>query len=286
MNSDNEGTLWIEPVYIIMFVGLFLGGFIVAGMAFSELSQRTTGIYYLGVPATHLEKLACSVLYAQVFFSGAYLGIFFLLKIIVFGIVDMYPHLHLRHLSNDFEAVAAFRSGYYIAVLVFAAVQTFYLLGSVYFERFAFVKTTVAAVLIVVAFVLFIQYVISPIWPDHINYIAKRGGYWRQLPDSGRQRRNVRLYISVGYFTGFMVVAPVCVGAAVLGRYVFPVERKGNLKPVVCNSIHNNRYTSRSPTTSASGSCSKSGRRMTRSPRYGTWRSNWRCNPNTVMRDV
>jgi hypothetical protein len=172
----NSGkTLYIEPLYIVLFVGLFLGGFIVAGMAFSDLSQRTTGIYYLGVPATHLEKLVCSILYAQVFFAGVYLCVFFLLKAITYGIVAMHPQYEIRHVVDDNGGLENFQRGYYFAIRIFAAVQTFYLLGSVYFERFAFVKTTVAGVLTIVAFVLFVQYVIIPISPDNVSYRAHEG---------------------------------------------------------------------------------------------------------------
>jgi hypothetical protein len=166
--SDTK-TLWIEPLYIFLFVGLFLGGCIMAGMTFSDLSQRTTGIYYLGTPATHTEKLVCGILYAQVFYNAAYLAIFFIIKALAFGLVALHPHMEIRHVTDNAEQLDGFRTAYYFASIIFAAIQTFYLLGSVFFERFAFVKTTVAGALIGILFVLFLHYAIEPIMPVNME---------------------------------------------------------------------------------------------------------------------
>lgn len=158
----NQDRIWIEGSYIFLFVGLFLGGTIMAAMTFSDLSQRTTGIYYLGVPATHGEKLLCGILYSQVFFNAAYLVIFFVLRAAAFAIYRVIPHLVLEH-TPDGQGI---HEVVQYMVIVFAAVQTLFLLGSVYFERFAFVKTIVSTVLVIVGIVLFAVYVIHPIIGD------------------------------------------------------------------------------------------------------------------------
>lgn len=155
----NQDRIWMESSYIFLFVGLFLGGAITAAMTFSDLSQRTTGIYYLGVPATHGEKLVCGVLFSQVFFNAAYLVIFFILRAAAFAIYRLIPHMVLEH-TPDLRGIHEV-IGYVITIYV--AVQTLFLLGSVYFERFAFVKTIVSTVLVMVGLVLFVVYVIHPI---------------------------------------------------------------------------------------------------------------------------
>ena len=155
----NQDHIWMETANVFLFVGLFLGGTIMAAMTFSDLSQRTTGIYYLSVPATHAEKLVCGILYTQVFFNAAYLVIFFVLRSLAFAIIRLYPHITLEHMPFDQGMNEAYR---YLTI-TYAAVQTLFLLGSVYFERFAFVKTTVSGVLVIVCVVLFLVYVIGPI---------------------------------------------------------------------------------------------------------------------------
>jgi hypothetical protein len=181
----SDQVLYSEPLFIFFFVGLFLGGCIMAGMTFSDLAQRTTGIYYLGVPATHGEKLVCGILFSQVFFNAAYTAIFFLVKAGALGLIAMNPHIHVERLHESFDA---HNVAHYLLIL-YTAIQTFYLLGSVYFERFAFVKTTVAGAVAVVAFVLFVIYVLGSIVNGQ-NFGIHDMGVVRLRADNGE----IRLY--------------------------------------------------------------------------------------------
>lgn len=177
----NQDRIWMETAYIFLFVGLFLGGSIMAAMTFSDLSQRTTGIYYLAVPATHAEKLLCGILYSQVFFNVAYLLIFFVLRAVAFAIIRLNPHVVLENMpgENDLHEV------FHYLIIVYTAVQTLFLMGSVYFERFAFVKTIVSTVLIIVGLVLFVVYVIHPITGN--LQPAGEVGVFRVFNDDGAQ---------------------------------------------------------------------------------------------------
>jgi hypothetical protein len=151
---------------VMFFIGLFITGCIFSGMTFADLAQRTTGIYYLSVPATALEKLVCAVLYSQVFYNIFYVAGFFLLRALVLYSLSLHPdiNVHYDHLNaNDNEAF------YYMGV-GYASLQTLFLLGSIYFERFAFVKTIVSGVLVLLVTFLFMRYVVYPIMPHgHFN---------------------------------------------------------------------------------------------------------------------
>ncbi len=50
-----------EQTYIIFIFGLFIAGTVFAGMSFNMLGSKDKGIYWLSVPATHLEKLICTI---------------------------------------------------------------------------------------------------------------------------------------------------------------------------------------------------------------------------------
>lgn len=203
----SDQTLYVEPLFIFFFVGLFLGGCIMAGMSFSELSGRTTGIYYLGVPATHGEKLVCGILFSQVFFNAAYILIFFLIRAAAFGLVATNPRLHLAHLPN-FVGIGIPLFRWYLSLL-YVAVQTLYLLGSVYFERFAFVKTTVTGAVTIVAFVLFMGYVVLPITKGE-NVSFADLGVVRMNNGYGEMLFTFPLWLSkVLLFVGRYIWAPV-----------------------------------------------------------------------------
>ena len=68
-------TFWItvagpnyqeEQTYFNFLFGLFLAGANFASMSFNMLGRKDKGIYWLGIPATHLEKLVCTILFSVV----------------------------------------------------------------------------------------------------------------------------------------------------------------------------------------------------------------------------
>jgi hypothetical protein len=77
-----------------------------------------------------------------------------------------------------------FLSGYF-------AVQSAFLLGSVYFPRFAFIKTVVAIVLFMLGFVLFQRVFIYPLLPKGWNYDVLR--WSQQMYDLEPPQREMRL---------------------------------------------------------------------------------------------
>jgi hypothetical protein len=160
-----DGNREVMGTYIILLVTLFLGGSIFASMMFADLSQRTTGIYWLSVPATHAEKMVCAILYSQVFFNAVVLIIFFILQPIALSLVKMNPHIQFHSgLARD-----EFRSVVINIAVGYCAMQALFLLGSVYFQRFSFIKTVVATLLVAFVFFHFLRYVIWPIIPHNLN---------------------------------------------------------------------------------------------------------------------
>jgi hypothetical protein len=162
---------------VMFFVGLFITGCIFSGMTFADLAQRTTGIYYLSVPATALEKLVSAVLYSQVFYNIFYVAGFFALRALALSMLAMHPEInvHYDHLNNNDQ------EAFYYMVLIYGSLQTLFLLGSIYFERFAFVKTIVSSVLVLLVTFLFMRYIVYPIMPhghfegSHAQFVFEKG---------------------------------------------------------------------------------------------------------------
>jgi hypothetical protein len=166
-----------EVTTVLFFVGLFVTGCIFSGMTFADLAQRTTGIYYLSVPATALEKLVCAILYSQVFYNLLYVVGFFALRGLALSILAMHPEINVHHYSTNENDKEIF---YYLG-LAYASLQTLFLLGSIYFERFAFVKTIVSGILVLLVTFLFGRYVVYPIMPqghfegNHAQFVFEKG---------------------------------------------------------------------------------------------------------------
>ena len=172
-------------------VGLFFTGCFFASTLFAELGNKKQALSWLSLPASHLEKLLCAILFCVVLFYGAYTLIFYVVDI---PMVQWTNSILQRHplnwpgtsspipesmIYNVITAAGAplperqwhlFTFGYF-------GIQSAFLLGSVYFARFSFIKTVVAGLLVILAFVIFQKLVLIPMrpvgWSDNIFHWAQ-----------------------------------------------------------------------------------------------------------------
>ncbi len=174
-------------LYFLGLIGLFLTGAVFASMLFSSLSQRDKAIHWLGAPATHLEKLCCALFYSVIVFNGFYLLSFFLVKAAGFAILRTNP-------AHTIIEIQSFREKTTILVrylfTIYIAVQALYLLGSVYFSRYSFVKTTVLGLLLIIIFILYVNMLQrsflhgGSLWSfTSFQIWDEKGGRLYQLPD-------------------------------------------------------------------------------------------------------
>lgn len=147
-----------EVTWIIFGLGLLIAGSIFASMSFSMLSSKDKGLYWLGVPATHFEKLVCTILFTTVFFTLAYCLCFFAVKSLAILFLEGFMKTHP---GTSYTKMQDYQHGFGAAIKYFIygyfAVQSLYLLGSVYFSRYSFVITTVVGAAIIFAFAYYIN---------------------------------------------------------------------------------------------------------------------------------
>lgn len=168
------------------FFGLAITGCFFGSILFSELSSGPKAMNYLIFPASHLEKLLCGLLYGVVFFFIAYTLVFY----IVDAPMVMIANSIARSQSNGPEifkpnsVVNVFFKTYggdmntgvnpfVMFILVYMGVQSAYILGSVYFAKFSFIKTTISLLMIALVVSLFVGKVLTAMLPP--------GGYYRGL---------------------------------------------------------------------------------------------------------
>lgn len=147
-----------EETYIIFFFGLFIAGTVFTSMSFNMLGSKDKGIYWLSVPATHLEKLICTIFFTTVLFTIAYCLVFYIVKSI--GIVFLTETIK-KYPNNSYREITDYEHGFGAAIKYFIygyfAVQSLYLLGSVYFSRYSFIITTVAGAFLIFVFGYYIK---------------------------------------------------------------------------------------------------------------------------------
>jgi hypothetical protein len=161
--------------YSAYFAGLYFVGCLYASTIFSDLGNRAKGIQWLSIPASHLEKLLCALFFSVVLFFIAYTLIFYLVDI---PMVKLASHIIIREHRvvpgttqpiGEMEVFSIFggnRLGipdrdFYAFLLGFFAAQGAFILGSVYFTQYAFIKTTIAVLLMILVTVIFIMRVVQ-----------------------------------------------------------------------------------------------------------------------------
>lgn len=165
------------------YFGLFVAGCLYGSMLFADLGSKTRGLNYLLVPASHLEKLLCSLLYAVVIFFVCYTSIFYIVDAIAIkaGNALAYSHWLKHHVVADvfeprtitnvfYEPGESRDPGRLVFLLLYFVIQAVFIVGSVYFARFSFIKTIIAALLAGLIIVFLVAKVIYPILPHGSYY--------------------------------------------------------------------------------------------------------------------
>jgi hypothetical protein len=144
---------------VTFFLSLFGVGTFYASQYFADLGSRAKGINFLLVPASAFEKLLCSLLYTVVVFFVVFTSAFYLVDILMVSIANSLPGAEKlnekTNVINVFKVILLrFNMDSTINFLLFFfSVQSAFLLGSVYFEKYSFIKTIISG--FVAGFILF-----------------------------------------------------------------------------------------------------------------------------------
>lgn len=200
------------------FTGLFIVGCLYASTLFSELASKSKGINYLSLPASQLEKTLSALAYGVVIFFVAYTLIFYVADIIMIKVANgiSYTYWQKYHSAGDvfkpqqienvFWNNGRMHNGginpFFIILLSYFAVQSAYILGSVYFSRFSFIKTTVALLVLGLFVIVFVGKIMDSFMPDG-NYFEGLTSY--RLNTGGDEERIIRLPEWINGITVFLL---------------------------------------------------------------------------------
>jgi len=161
------------------YIGLFLVGCLYASTLFSELSSKREGTSYLALPASHLEKLLCALFFGVLLFFTAYTLVFYLVDIPMVHLSNSllekyprnFPNTTVRVGPNIVYNIFTAQQGpipekeYHLFLFAFFAAQAVFILGSVYYTRYAFIKSIIAALVCFAIYVVFESKVIRLLLP-------------------------------------------------------------------------------------------------------------------------
>jgi hypothetical protein len=186
-------------------VGLYGVGCLFASMLFADLSTKKDALPWLSLPASHLEKLLSAILYGVILFFIAYTLVFYLVDILMVQWSNTLTYRHPRNwpgtnirimpvtVYNLFTAEGSpipEKDGHLISSLYFT-IQAIFLLGSVYFTRYSFIKTVIVVLIFILAFTVLERGIIYPMLPKdwNNNFLS----WSRPSYDAGPPGNEVRL---------------------------------------------------------------------------------------------
>jgi hypothetical protein len=189
-------------------VGLFFTGCLFASTLFSDLGDKKQALSWLSLPASHLEKLLCAILFGVVLFYLAYTLVFYIVDVPMVqwsnsilqkhpqnwpGTNSPIPESLVYNVITSAGAPIPERQWHFFTWGYFA-IQSVFLLGSVYFTRFSFIKTVVAGLLFMLAFVIFQKLVLYPMKPvDWSDNFFRWTQEMNELNDHDMPLQEVRL---------------------------------------------------------------------------------------------
>ncbi|MGC4103739.1 hypothetical protein [Ferruginibacter sp.] len=154
MLVDGNKPMEEEMQLITFFFSLFGVGSFYASQYFRDLGSRAKGINFLLVPASAFEKILCSILYTVVLFFGVFLAAFYLVDVIMVAIANKFlvtnDPIQQTKVFNVFRAaiVPIDNHSRLNVVMIFFSLQSIFLLGSIYFSKYGFVKTVISGFVI------------------------------------------------------------------------------------------------------------------------------------------
>jgi len=168
-----------DQTVIIYFVGLFLVGSIFSSTAFNALGEKEKGQYWMSVPATHAEKLVTAILFSMVLFFVVYTAVFFLVKMLAVQYIKMQmasdPGISFsRFFNKDKISDEHTKAVLGYLLLGFLAVQSIFLLGSIYFKKYAFIKTVIIVIAFFALYIFAVAKLFKGFLPENYNWEGYR----------------------------------------------------------------------------------------------------------------
>jgi hypothetical protein len=162
MLVDSSNPIGKDMQMITYYFLLFVVGSFYANQYFRDLGSRAKGINFLLVPASAFEKILCSLLYTVILFIVVFTAAFYLVDALMVAIAKSFLVVDIPNkeqgLANVFEVGKLpfdGESNIHI-LLIFFAIQSAFLLGSVYYGKYSFIKTIISG--FVVFFMFFCSF--------------------------------------------------------------------------------------------------------------------------------
>jgi hypothetical protein len=161
---------------VTYFAGLFITGCLFASLLFNDLSDGPKAINYLLTPASALEKLLTAIVFGVILFFISYTIVYYAIDTVMVKLSNnaVTAWLEREHKApqppgevlNVFSPMERGDDLFYYFFIIFFTVQSIFLLGSVYFVKYQYIKTLISGLVVFLFLVFFIHKVMGSFMPD------------------------------------------------------------------------------------------------------------------------
>ena len=157
---------------IIFTLLLFCFGIYSASLMMEDLRTKGGRIAALTLPVTPFENWFARWIIHVVLFLGVYFVLFFAadyIRVLLFSSIYSKSHLYISLLNLKYAA-NSLGDGFVSFILFYFGVQSFYVLGSIFFPRHSLLRTTIAGFFAVIV-IVFLDYIIAKniVCPGSVN---------------------------------------------------------------------------------------------------------------------
>ena len=199
--SQRTGMILHQVLYPFF---LFGSGFVVTARAFQELDDAKAAGTWLMIPASTFEKFSSRLFLTSIGYVAGSMLVYFMVAVISKGLNQMI--FEFSHpLFNPLDPWVRYNAALYLVL------QSLFLVGAIYFRRFAYVKTILFLSLLSLVFLIGLFVMSKWILGDNIRALLS-GEYlisWELLSMqwAGQIRDALLFWIKIGFWG---VLAPLC----------------------------------------------------------------------------
>jgi hypothetical protein len=129
--------------YATFYGALFTVGSFYANHYFRELGSKAKASNFLLVPASSFEKILCAFLFSVLLFFIVFTAAYYLVDMLMVAISNSFVKPEGRPEVAVVNVFQVFDQDESYVLISFFAVQAAFLLGSVYFSKYSFIKTVI-----------------------------------------------------------------------------------------------------------------------------------------------
>lgn len=175
MIIDKSYPLVLNMQAVTYFVGLFLTGCLFASIQFNDLGDGPKGISYLLLPASLFEKLLSALLFSVVLYFICYTAVFYIVDFIMVKLSNSMMLTRFEETrSGNYapqEIVNVFVSSdtsinlFFYLLIIYLTVQSIFLLGSIYFAKYSYIKTLIWGLIVFLVLVFWEHKIVESFMP-------------------------------------------------------------------------------------------------------------------------